>query len=193
MKVGDYLYFSKCIKFSDLDLDNIKHTVNAFQTRVEEFYLCPARNLLKNKYAFAGGVLCCACIDFLAHYSSSNTYNRVGDRFKQWLRKNIPQFADKDQRNPPQTRARSFYCDFRNGLVHEGRVKNLSQFSLENDQLIKIEGRVMVVNPRQFLDLMEPAFCKYCSELKSDRCRAETLIAQLRKDFEQEIEYAKAN
>lgn len=191
MKVGDYLYFSKCIKFSDLDLDNIKHTVNAFQSRVEDFYLRPARDVLKNEYAFAGDVLCCACIDFLARYSFPDKC--VGDRMEEWLCKNIPQFADEDPRTPSQTLARSFYCDFRNGLVHEGRVKNLGQFPLENDQLIKMEGRVMVVNPRQLLDLMESAFCKYCSELKSDRCRAETLIAQLRKDFEQEIEYAKAN
>ena len=69
----------------------------------------------------------------------------------------------------------------------------MGQFSLENDQLINIEDRVMIVNPRLLFDQIESAFCNYCSELKSDGCRADSLIMQLRKDFKQEIEYAKAN
>jgi len=189
MRIGEVLFFSPNFRFWDLDFDNTPVILKAFQDRVEGFYLAPARRLLSTGDAFACGLICAASIDFLAKFSL--TEEGVGNRITSWLEQNIPVFAKPDPGNPSRTLARRFYDDFRNGLVHEGRIKNLGQFSLECKDLIGFVDAAMVVNPELLLDAISRAFHRYCQVLASDPVKCDRLMTQLQTDFQKEIAAAR--
>lgn len=179
-RVGDILYFAPKYKFRDLRWDDKHMMVDAFKDRVREFYLQPAAKLNKDKEAFAAGVLCATTVDFLAKISIGGN---TGERIKKWLEANIIEFGDSEL-------ARRFYEDFRNGLVHEGRIKNAGQFSYEYDDLITHLNGVMVVNPRVLLERIESSLERYVNELQNDEPAYRRFWSTLKKDFRKDVELA---
>lgn len=87
--------------------------IEAFEDRVNGFYLKPIEEFNKIGYGFASGIICVTTIDFLARIAIGS--DKVGERLRVWLKDNIS--ANDDLAN-------RFSKDFRNGLVHEGRIKN---------------------------------------------------------------------
>lgn len=77
--------------------------------------------------AFAAGVLCMTTIDLLANMKYADLTNKR--RYVKWLHSEIPVFNDVEPGFPNQTLGELFYKDFRCGLVHEGRITRLGQFS----------------------------------------------------------------
>lgn len=120
MRERDTLYFSPHYQFFAIDFNDPKKLVDVFADRVYGFYLNPAKLLSENSDGFACGLLCIATIDFLSRITYPT--EKVGDRMERWLRSNIKEFNTGDC-------ARRFYEDFRNGLVHEGRIKPFGEFS----------------------------------------------------------------
>jgi len=166
MRVGDIVYFSPSHKFIDLKWDSKEYLVSAFRDRVEGFYLTPAQQLNDAGQAFASGVLCVTTVDFLARIQTGE--EKVKKRIKKWLVDNIPAFAEPDPQNQQRTLALRFYEEFRNGLVHEGRIKNGGQFSYDYENLIEVQGPVMIVNPSILLEEISEAFDHYLEEILSD-------------------------
>jgi len=182
MRVGEVLYFSPKFRFSELDFNDAETLIRAFSDRVDGFYLEPARRLLQAGDAFACGLMCCTSIDFLARYESV-----TGSRITEWLKKNVPEFDKPDPQDSRRTVACRFEADFRNGLAHEGRIKNLGQFSLDRRTLLRFVDSAMIVNPCLLLEAIRTAFAKYCTDLQSDQSALENLISRLKSDFSQEI------
>ena len=185
MRINHDLYFSPNFKFTDLDWNNANNLVTAFHDRVYGFYLKPTSLLLEGGHAFAAGVLLVTTIDFLAKIQ---TGGKTGSRFEQWLITNIPQFDISDPDNSTRTLAKRFYDEFRNGLVHEGRIKNGGQFSFEIDNLhIVSDNSVMIINPRYLFQSVSDSFKKYETDLSDEfvfqkfRC---SLIESFQKDME---------
>ena len=176
MRVADVLYFSPRFKYSDLDLDDTKKLVEALRDRLMGFYLSPASRLLEAGDAFAAGLLCCTAIDFVALCS--------GDEHPEmWLRKNIPEFdGDEDL-------AGKFWKRFRNGLVHEGRIKAFGQFSLDFPNLLNVVGPVLIVNPRLLLKAVQESCLSFFENLDENRCAH--LVKRLQRYFRAEIAAAK--
>jgi hypothetical protein len=56
-RIGDVLYFSPRYRFHDLDFHEAKAIIEAFQDRVEGFYLLPASRLIEKRHASAGGLV----------------------------------------------------------------------------------------------------------------------------------------
>jgi len=223
MRRGKILFFSPEFTFCDLDFNDREKTVEAFRNRVEGFYLERARRLLsasepKNvNGSFASGLVCICCIDFLALFSlsrekySDKEKKTKKSRIAKWLEeRGIPRFGDKDPDpdldpdNPCESLADRFCRDFRNGLVHEGYVKNLGEFSVEYDkeiiQLQRVEFvedrdrrryHVMIVNPELLLRAVCGAFDDYCTELEKDSNSYRRLVAELERRFDREIAAAK--
>jgi hypothetical protein len=183
MRINDALFFAPGIKFSDLDFSNNESIIEAFRRRVEGFYLAPARILIQKEQAFACGILCCVTIDFLARYSLPRKKNEW--RICLWLQRNIPEFDPK--RTGCSELAQSFQKDFRNGLVHEGRVKNLGQFSFDRKEVTsKVDG-ALLINPQILLEGISSAFGSYCNLLRSDTSQASRLVNMLKEDFRDEL------
>ena len=165
--------------------DDKKSLIDAFKHRVETFYLEPAKKLIETGdpfYAFAVGVLCVSTIDFLACVCITCNRGTVGIRFERWVCNNISEF-DK-------TQAHRFYLYFRNGLVHEGRIKNCEQFSFGNTcELFKTMKGAMIVNPRLLLEAINNSFNTYINKVEKEPLEFQKLEAYLKK-FKKEIEYA---
>jgi hypothetical protein len=180
MRIGDVLYFSPWYRFAELDFDDAETLVDAFRDRVEGFYLLPASRLLDEGHAFAGGLLSCAAIEFIATVSGE-------DSAPDWIQKNIPEF----QKDPKLTER--FWNFFRNGLAHEGRVKSFGQgsgqFSFELPEMLTTAGSVMIVNPRSLLDAVRNTFQSYCKNLNEGQTIC--LVKALRRYFENEAKAAR--
>lgn len=147
MRIGEILKFSPNYKYLDLDWDKKECMINAFKDRVKGFYIQPAEKLNKDEKGFAAGVLCITTIDFLAKidYKERN-------QIKKWLKDNIDDFKKPDPDfSGNRTLADRFYDEFRDGLIHEGRIKNGGQFSYEYQVIIKLEDEAMIVNPEILL------------------------------------------
>ena len=191
MRIGDKLHFSPNYKFSDLKWDDKKNLTKAFKDRVERFYIEPTKKLNGDWDVFALGVMCVTTIDFLARIKTGLLDN-VGKRFEDWLRSNIKEFDSRpDPDNPSQTLAYRFYDEFRNGPVHEGRIKNAGQFSYNfKKELVKVEHEIMVVNPGLLLNAIISSFNKYMHHVENEEFAFHQLRCALIRDFEKDVEYA---
>src|SRR5689334_7305769 len=174
MRIGDALYFSPRYRFADLDLDDAEKTIAALSDRISGFYLDPAARLIEANDAFAAGVLCCVAIDFIALCA--------GDKPEVWLDENVEAFREKNV-------ASQFWKRFRDGLVHEGRIKAFGQFSFDFRELVTIADPALIVNPKRLHEATQEAFSRYLAGLDPET--AERLTKRLRRYFSEEIKFAK--
>jgi len=186
MKIKELLYFSPKDKYSELNWDKRDELIRAFENRVKGFYLQPAEQLNKNKMGFATGVLCMTTMDFLAKLFFNNSKRMV-----KWLKKNIKEFCKIDPNFTNRTLADRFNDEFRNGLIHEGRIKNVGQFSYDFPEIINMEEEVMIVNPGKLLCKIEFLLDNYIKQVKESESLFLKFRESLRKDFKREIDYIK--
>jgi len=190
------LYYSPSCKFEDLkkvidngDKDKI---IIMFKERVKELYLEPARLLIEHAkedrnmgFVFSAGLICVSVIDFLGRFYMGCPEKDVGSRFICWLLSYM---------RPPFNGylAKRFYEDFRNGLVHECRIKNGGEFSLNKGETIKGEVddngvRYLVVNPEKLLKKLEDGFKNYLDDLQQDEDMFRQFVECLKKDFKEDF------
>ena len=194
------LYYSPSCKFEDLKrlIDNKEERglLKCFEERVEELYLKPAYVLIEeanNKKSdnssmglvFSAGLICVSAIDFLGRFYFGCPKDEVECRFVGWLLKYM---------SPPFNAllAKKIYKDFRNGLVHECRIKNGGEFSLNEGETIREEVddngvRYQVVNPEKLLKKLDDGFKNYLDDLQQDENMLCQLIECLEKDFNEDF------
>jgi len=177
MRIADILYFAPGIKFAELDLSGHK-LAEHFEKRMQGFYFEPAASLIRNGHAFACGLLLVSCIDTLArlHLPAG-----VGNRFRSWVRAQLQSFTSNDV-------AHRFYDEFRNGLVHEGRIKNGGQFSFEQPETVAMVSGCLSINPKYLADEVNDALHRYVAELKCDTNTRNKLLNSIKTDFQHELE-----
>jgi len=189
VNIKNELYFSPNYKFSDLNLENRNNLISAFQDRVEGYYLKPTKCLNRLRAAFATGVMCVITIDFLSRIETG--INKVGKRFRFWVESNLREFEKFNQDISLHLFATRLYEEFRNGLVHEGRIKEASQFDYLIDELVIIDGPIMVINPNFLLKEIVRSFKKYINKLKTDAEIFEKFRENLKEDFQEDWEFIK--
>ncbi len=101
-------------------------------------------------------------------------------RFCTWIKTDLPSFRGA-------AIADRFYCEFRNGLVHEARIKNGGQFSLEQSCTVNTASGVLSVNPMQLAKEVSDALQQYVATLKSRQSDCRKLLARLKTDFQYEL------
>lgn len=191
MRIGDFLYFSPNVKFTELEWNNRELLIRAFIDRVEGFYLKPTEKLDELKKGFATGVLCVTAIDFLARISTA--IKEPGKRIVQWLNDNIEQFRKADTENQENTLAYRFYKDFRNGLVHEGRIKRAGQFSYDfPNELLRVVKGIIIVNPHLLLEAINRSFRKYMDKVEREGDAFQGFRSALEEDFREDAELSKS-
>lgn len=171
------LYFSSSHTFREIfEQENKDELIDAFNDRVDGFYLRPAKILNAEKYGFAAGLLCVAAIDLLATLSLGR------HNFTSWTCKNIDGLMGNSSANE------RFYKNFRNGLVHEGRIKNGDQFSYTISGIDFDESqKIMLVNPTYLLEQIKSGFNRYLDTLKRDNSEFDKFNRNLKDLFEKEI------
>jgi len=180
-----------------LDRGDKEKVIQMFEQRVKELYLEPARLLIEHAkhcknnncknnigFLFSAGLICVSTIDFLGRFYTGCPKGDVGSRFIGWLLSYMQPPFDGYLAN-------KFYKDFRNGLVHECRIKNGGEFSLSIDNLFvlkRVDNReYLVVNPEVLLEEIRKGFDKYLKDLRKNNILFEELINCLKKDFKSDF------
>lgn len=166
MKIRDIVYISPNYKFLNVNWNNKNKLIEIFKDRIEGFYFAPAKSLEKGKFAFALGVLCVTTMDSLARIEFGSI--EVKKRFESWLKLHIKEFRKPDPDNYKQNLAIRFYNEFRNGLVHEGHIKNCGQFNFSIGPLVFVGDNIMAVNPSKLSIKIRNEFYKYIKEIKTN-------------------------
>src|SRR5947209_7718539 len=172
MRVGDILYFAPGIRFGQVDLKS-PGLPDQYRQRMNGFYVEPAEGCAAHGHAFAAGVLLVSCIDALARARFNNP--NVGDRIKRFAREELQSFSKGGL-------ATRFYEDFRNGLVHEARIKNGGQFSLEIGSTVEQLRGVLLINPARLGVEVRSAINGYAALLERDAAARQRLARALARD-----------
>ncbi len=182
MDINGTLHFAPSIPFKIVDWDGDK-LPEQFRLRIEGYYLEPAECCINARHAFASGLLLVSCIDALARLKYRRfDRNDAGGRFKEFLKELSTDFRTEAIR-------KNFYDDIRNGLVHEARLKNGAQFSLEEDAntTARMKAGLLLVNPQYLLDELRAKFNDYIMHLKTNEHERRLLSSSLRLDLEKDI------
>jgi hypothetical protein len=173
MLIGDILYFSPKYRFKDLGFEDPEGIIAAFRDRVNGFYLDAAEELLPARRAFAAGLLVCAAVDFVAATCTEEA---------------PVVFLAKFLQIETQT-AEKIWELFRHGLVHEGRVKPLGQFSFETGTAVEIAGDAVIVNPELLLRRFRDSFEHLCESMSPQRKKLTAY--KLKRHFGREVELSR--
>jgi hypothetical protein len=100
---------------------------------------------------------------------------KVGDWIKRFAREELQSFSTGGL-------ATRFYEDFRNGLVHEARIKNGGQFSLDIGSTVERPGGMLLINPTRLGAEVRSAIDGYAALLKRDPAARQRLERALARD-----------
>jgi hypothetical protein len=179
MLIKEELYYAPDIRFADLDLSG-NLLPDQFKTRIHGYYLLPAAQACEAGHAFAAGALLVSCIDALARIRSGN--KAVGPRFRNWCEQELPSFRGN------QISIR-FYDDFRNGLIHEARIKNGGEFTLESNSTVERKDHILSINPLCLLKEVSVALDRYVALLKQNGNERNSFLQKIVSDFAYELNH----
>jgi len=163
MDINNEIHFSPSILSSDLERICDDELLAGYKDRLMEWYISAAELLNSTGHGFGAGVILLTLIDCLAKvFVDENSL--VGTRFKQFVEFHM---------NLPRPLANILYDNFRNGLVHEGRIKGNFSFSYRIGSICCKYGSTTAINPEIL-----------CKSLKSV---TEELFAQITPDKRTEI------
>lgn len=179
MKIGDFLYFAPSLRFDDVDLTGPR-LPEQFEQRMTGFYIAPAEECARSNHAFAAGVLLMSAIDALARLRFGD---RVGARFRKFVRRELLSFKS-------DRLAHRLYDEFRNGLVHEARLKKGSQFSLDIKTTVEQLDGLLFVNPKCLATEVREALKSYVALLGHDELERRKLTKALMRDHADDFRVA---
>lgn len=179
MRVDDIIYFAPGLKVIDFDITNKEQVLEGFKNRINSYYLSPAAKLNALEDAFASRVILMTAIDAITYYSIGGN-NRIKDFMTQCpLIENFDDAAKKKIVN-------AFDNYFRNGLVHEGRIKNGCQFSYQYG-FTYFDNTFLVINPNILYETVEDYFNAYLISLDKDKCVYDKFYQKFFRQFNPEI------
>src|SRR2546428_1043928 len=141
MKVGDHIYFAPSIRFSDLDLGG-PQLPEQYRIRIEGYYLRPAQRAAEAGDAFAAGLLALTAIDAMSrlYFGPNRPDRKAKTDFQFFARGSLPSFSEPEN-------AKILYEKYRNGLVHEARLKDGCQFEIGLSKTFETTGPAPIVDP----------------------------------------------
>lgn len=127
-------YFSKEVRYSQIDWANFDQIVDAFSQRILDWYVEPATELAKNgHFAFSVMALNCLLIDTLSQFVSGKEASSASE-FKKFIRERLPSVYSCQLRTPIQHDdgkrtaaaltdiADVLYRGYRCGILHQAHI-----------------------------------------------------------------------
>ena len=184
MRIGDVTYFAPGIRFSELDLTG-ERLPDQILARIEGYYLQAADRCIREELAFAAGLLIVTCIDAMSRFAHGpNRLRRTTAKdFCTFARMRLSSF----KRLPA---AQLLYDDYRNGLVHEARLKNGCQFALGLGRTLDVTGVFPVIDAARLLQEVRDAIHALVDEMRASKPFREQLVTYVRREFAYEIDAA---
>lgn len=168
MRIEGDIYFNPNTKWSKINTDQIDDLINQYHERIKGYYLFPVKQLFSNCdwifNGFAAGVLLLSAIDAVGTFQTKR--KGFKNKFIEFI-KNDDVFKSLEE--PEKRRISEIMTnEFRNGLIHNGRIKNACEFSFESQNLFYLTERTLVVNPIELFYCIEKNTSKFFDELKAD-------------------------
>jgi hypothetical protein len=181
MRIGDVTYFAPSISFAEVDLSGYM-LPGQILARIEGYYLQAADCCIREGFAFAAGVLVVTCIDAVSHFARGpNRFRRKSSRdFRTFARSRLASFRELPD-------ATLLYDAYRNGLVHEARLKKGCQFALGLGRTLDNTGAFPVVDPERLLHEVRDAVYVLVEEMRGSESFREQLIKYVRREFAYEL------
>lgn len=183
MRVKDIIYFSPKYSIQSIDFNDKVILIDAFCDRIENYYIKPAQGLNSQECAFAAGVMLMTTIEAISAFTLSGA---VSTKIKKFCLQ-IPDIS-KQKKEYQDLFAEKVWTDFRNGLVHEGRIKNGSQFCYDYPFLEIIDADCLILNPKYLSSEVESYFAKILEQLKTDTGAYSIFKQRFSTSFQDEIE-----
>jgi ribonuclease HI len=168
------------ISFPEIDLSG-KQLPQQFAQRIRGYYIAPAVNAAMAGYTFASGLILVSSIDALAEIQSGS--KGVKSRFCKWTAAELKSFEDPDVN-------KRFYEDFRDGLVHNARVKRGSQFSLDQNATVVYERSILSINPLLLADEVYDALSRFVTQLEENEGVRKVFVNRIRSEFKDEFAFS---
>lgn len=177
------LYFAPDVLWSEVELSDDEKFRGQLCSRFHGFYFRPAQYLLEKGESddFAARLLILSAFDAIARLWVDDP-SSVAGRFKSTFNDFAPDVLG--EKIAPQWAA-TVYENYRNGLVHEARIKSAARFDLNAATCVEEMNGICVVNPRCLLSIAEAALKGLVSETNVARFRANA-VPLLQEDFEGE-------
>lgn len=181
MKVGDHVYFAPGIRFTDLDLDGPR-LPKQYSARIEGYYLTPADRAAKAGDAFAAGLLALTAIDAMSrlYFGPNRPSRQVKSDFEFFVRGLLPSFSEP-------MKAKILYEKYRNGLVHEARLKDGCQFEIGRSTTFDTSGPMPIIDPARLVTEGRAALKQLVSELEVSQQFLAEFAKYLREEFSFEL------
>lgn len=165
------------ISFPEIDLSG-SNCRSSLPSRIRGYYIEPAVVAATAGYTFASGLILVSSIDALAEIQTGN--KRVRSRFRKWTAAELKSFKNPDVN-------KQFYEDFRDGLVHNARVKRGSQFSLDQNATVVYEKSILSINPLLLADEVNDALSRFVSQLEKNEGVRTVFVNRIRSEFKDEL------
>lgn len=199
-------YFSRSVKYSQIDWSNLDRVVDAFGQRIHDWYLDPARELATNiHFAFSVMVINCLLIDALSQFVAGSDSSQAAE-FKRFIRTRLsPTYSSQlptpikhDDGKRQQTLrdiADVLYHGFRCGVLHQahlspycGVVPNASApVHLEPSGMVKYASGAdcptVIIDPLALHRELVTGFEAYIAELKDRDAQHDALRVRFQKKF----------
>jgi len=121
-----------------------------------------------------------AAVKALAHTILPRHRCVVDRDFRTFARLRLPGFKEA-------TRADSLYSNYRNGLVHEARLKNGCQFQLGLARTCDDRGPAMVVDPARLLAEVRAAVAALVAEMRESAAFRREMVRYIEREFAFEL------
>ncbi len=174
--IDGVLQFAPGIPFHVLDFRSGK-LADQFEARIDGFYISPALALEAGRFDFAAGLLAVCAADALGGIftGASGTRGRMIGFFQ-----TIPGLEKKNYAE--------LFCDhFRNGLVHEARVKNGGKFSTNHPEAAVPFGGSLEVNPYALAVSVRETLRIQCALARKNTADLKALGGAIKRRFEDDI------
>jgi hypothetical protein len=189
------LFFAPGIQMRDLDLENPRALLDAFERRVEGLFLAPIRVLAECSHTeegalFASALLVAALIESLARVDTQTKAEHA--IIKNWLESRLAAFNETVMIDGASFSLAAVFEDrFRNGLAHHGYVAGLARLSREIAGSVVNDGPIVTINPFALAEAVAEQFKIFADELRNGRRDIHAFQHLVRKQFHREIERAR--
>lgn len=198
MMFDDELHFSASRRFTELMWDDPRSIIKDYRERMMGMYIEPAKGLCLMRQPFAAGVLAVCTIDALAKIDLENiNISTRGIEYAGWLERYIPWMGEidphnkypREQRREQSSLAMRFYQEVRNGIVHEGRMKEGAYFSVAEHPPapVFVKDGCMVVHSIALLENIEESLRIVLQRANQTGASREDFVIKVYKLFEDDI------
>ncbi len=179
--------FSPGVLYSDIDWRSLREVVTAFEKRIREWYVQPARALeaASGNYAFAVMALNCLLIDTLSQFFRGETHSKRSV-FLSFISLKLPAYSQRLRvpiERPAGCKpaaledvAQVLYFGFRCGILHEAHVPLYGAiFGLPTPVQVEPVGNTqysdsracptVIIDPHQLLDALDQVLSQYTADL----------------------------